>query len=301
MGELGYRLTGSSDLYSEDGRQPHASINFITAHDGFTLNDLVSYNEKHNEANGEDNRDGHGHNLSWNCGVEGPTDDPEILELRERQKRNLMATLLLSQGVPMILGGDEIGRTQHGNNNAYCQDNALSWYDWDLDERAKKMREFTGRLLKLRREHPALRRRRFFQGRPIHGSEIHDISWMRPDGVEMTDSEWEEPWNRAIAMRLGGEALGELAPNGNPIEDDNLLILFNAHHEAIDFTLPTAGAGAGWELVIDTTTADAPTRPTMITGGATFRMEARSLALLREIDRRRAKRKPGGPRRGPAG
>ena len=301
MGELGYRLTGSSDLYGEDGRQPHASINFITAHDGFTLNDLVSYNEKHNQANGEHNRDGHGHNLSWNCGVEGPTDDPEILELRERQKRNLMATLLLSQGVPMILGGDEIGRTQHGNNNAYCQDNALSWYDWDLDKRATKMREFTGRLLGLRREHPALRRRRFFQGRPIHGSEIHDISWMRPDGVEMTEDEWEESWNRAIAMRLGGEALGELAPNGNPIEDDNLLILFNAHHEAIDFTLPTAGAGAGWELVIDTTAADAPTRPTTITGGGTFRMEGRSLALLREIDRRRAKRKARVPRRSPAG
>ena len=291
MGELGYRLTGSSDLYSEDGRQPYASINFITAHDGFTLNDLVSYNEKHNEANGEGNRDGHNHNLSWNCGVEGPTEDPEIIALRERQKRNLMATLLLSQGVPMILGGDEIGRTQQGNNNAYCQDNEISWYDWELDERGEAMLTFTRRLLEIRRAHPALRRRRFFQGRPIHGSEIHDISWLHPDGSVMEDSEWDEGWRRTLAIRLGGEAIGELDPEGDPVRDDNLLLLFNAHHEPIEFTLPTAGAGAGWQPLIDTRDADQPEDADPIPGGEIFEMEGRSVALFREVERRSERRR----------
>jgi glycogen operon protein len=291
MGELAYRLTGSSDLYSGDGRKPHASINFVTAHDGFTLHDLVSYDEKHNEANGEGNRDGHGHNLSWNCGVEGPTDDPEIIELRERQKRNLLATLLLSQGVPMILGGDEIGRTQMGNNNAYCQDNELSWHDWDLDERRQQLLEFTRRLVELRRAHPALRRQKFFQGRPIHGSEIHDITWFRPDGKEMTNAEWSKGWNRSLAMRLGGEALGELDRDGNPVEDENLVLLLNAHHEPIDFILPTAGAGAGWEPVIDTTAPAMPADPELVAGGESYRLEARSLALLREVERRKVRRK----------
>jgi isoamylase len=290
MGELGYRLTGSSDLYSEDGRQPHASINFITAHDGFTLADLVSYNEKHNEANGEGNRDGHGHNLSWNCGVEGPTDDPEVLELRERQMRNLLATLLLSQGVPMILGGDEIGRTQQGNNNAYCQDNEISWYDWSLDERAQRLLDFTRRLLEIRRQHPSLRRRKFFQGRPIHGSEIHDITWLRPDGSEMTEKEWGESWTRSMAIRLGGEALGELDPEGNPVEDENLLLLFNAHHESIEFILPKGGAGAGWERVLDTTSAEPPPEAEVVPGGETFQVTGRSIALFREVERRQERR-----------
>ena len=292
MGEIAYRLTGSSDLYSEDKRHPHASINFVTAHDGFTLNDLVSYDEKHNEANGEDNRDGHNHNLSWNHGVEGPTNDEEIVELRERQKRNFMATLLLSQGVPMILGGDEIGRTQQGNNNAYCQDNEISWYDWELDDRQRQLLEFTRRLIALRKAHPALRRRKFFQGRPIHGSEIHDISWLKPDGTEMTDSEWGEPWTRTMAIRLGGEALGELGPGGDPVEDNNLLLLFNAHHESIEYTLPKGGAGAGWEPLVDTVSAEPPAEGEPIAGGDRYTLQGRSLALFREVDRRQTRRTP---------
>lgn len=290
MGELAYRLTGSSDLYSGDGRQPHASINFITAHDGFTLNDLVSYNDKHNEANGEENRDGHDDNRSWNCGVEGPTDDPKVNELRERQKRNFLATLLLSQGVPMLLGGDEFGRTQQGNNNAYCQDNEISWYDWDLDDQQKALLDFTRRLIQLRKEHPALRRRKFFQGRPIHGSEIHDISWLRPDGSEMADLEWDDTWRKSIAMRLGGDALGELDRNGDPVTDDNLLLLLNADAEPIEFVLPKAGAAAGWEPLIDTTSPDQPEGAEPITGGESFRLEGRSMALFREVERRSERR-----------
>lgn len=291
MGELAYRLTGSSDLYSEDGRQPHASVNFITAHDGFTLADLVSYNEKHNEANGEENRDGHDDNRSWNCGAEGPTDDPEIIELREKQKRNFLSTLLLSQGVPMLLGGDEFGRTQQGNNNAYCQDNEISWYDWEIDERQQALLDFTRRLIQLRKEHPALRRRKFFQGRPIHGSEIHDISWLRPDGTAMTDTEWEDDWRRSIAVRLGGDALGELDRNGDPVTDNNLLLLFNADAEPIDFVLPTAGAGAGWEPLIYTAVSELPEDADPVPGGEIFHLDGRAMALLREVERRATKRR----------
>lgn len=291
MGELAYRLTGSSDLYSEDGRQPHASVNFITAHDGFTLADLVSYNEKHNKANGEENRDGHDDNRSWNCGAEGPTDDPEIIELREKQKRNFLSTLLLSQGVPMLLGGDEFGRTQQGNNNAYCQDNEISWYDWEIDERQQALLDFTRRLIQLRKEHPALRRRKFFQGRPIHGSEIHDISWLRPDGTAMTDAEWEDDWRRSIAVRLGGDALGELDRNGDPVTDDNLLLLFNADAEPIDFVLPTAGAGAGWEPLIYTAVSELPEDADPVPGGEIFHLDGRAMALLREVERRATKRR----------
>lgn len=291
MGELAYRLTGSSDLYSEDGRQPHASVNFITAHDGFTLADLVSYNEKHNEANGEENRDGHDDNRSWNCGAEGPTDDPEIIELREKQKRNFLSTLLLSQGVPMMLGGDEFGRTQQGNNNAYCQDNEISWYDWEIDERQQALLDFTRRLIQLRKEHPALRRRKFFQGRPIHGSEIHDISWLRPDGTAMTDTEWEDDWRRSIAVRLGGDALGELDRNGDPVTDNNLLLLFNADAEPIDFVLPTAGAGAGWEPLIYTAVSELPEDADPVPGGEIFHLDGRAMALLREVERRATKRR----------
>src|SRR6185369_1792584 len=189
-GGLGFRLTGSSDLYAHNGRLPYASINFITAHDGFTLHDLVSYNEKHNEANGEENRDGHNDNLSWNCGIEGDTDDPEVIALRERQKRNFLATLFLSQGVPMLLSGDEIGRTQKGNNNAYCQDNEISWVDWKLDKPRRELLEFSRCVIRLMNEHPVLRRRHFFQGRHIRGSEVKDLAWFRPDGKEMNDEDW---------------------------------------------------------------------------------------------------------------
>ena len=291
MGELGYRLTGSSDLYGNEGRQPYASVNFITAHDGFTLSDLVSYNEKHNDENGENNRDGHDHNISWNHGAEGPTDDPEIIALRERQKRNFLATLLLSQGVPMLLGGDEMGRTQGGNNNAYCQDNEISWFNWDLDENARSLIEFTSRLAQLRREHPALRRRNFFQGRPIYGSEIHDISWFRPDGEAMADEEWTNAWSRTVGMRLGGEALGELDAEGNTIEDENFLILFNAHAESVEFKLPVRGAGAGWRPLIDTNRPEHGMEEESIDGGGAYVLAARSVALFIEVERRESKRK----------
>jgi glycogen operon protein len=282
MGELGYRLTGSADLYGDDGRHPNASINFITAHDGFTLNDLVSYNEKHNEANGEENRDGQDHNLSWNCGAEGPTDDPAIVQLRERQKRNFLASLFLSQGVPMLLGGDEIGRTQQGNNNAYCQDSEISWYDWELDERQEELLAFTSRLIELRRSHPAFRRRKFFLGRRIHGSDVKDITWFRPDGKVMTQKEWTAAWNKALAVRLGGDALGELDPDGNPVTDDNLLVLLSAHHEPLPFTLPTTADGARWELVLDTRSAT-PGESVLLGGGESYELADRSLAFFREV------------------
>jgi isoamylase len=291
MGELGYRLTGSSDLYGDDGRRPHASINFVTAHDGFTLNDLVSYDEKHNWANGEENRDGDDHNLSWNCGVEGPTDDPAVLALRERQKRNFLATMLLSQGVPMLCAGDEMGRTQQGNNNAYCQDNEIGWLDWELDEAQQDLLEFTRRLIALRRQHPALRRRKFFQGRPIFGSEIGDITWLRPDGEQMEEEEWSAEWNRTLAIRLGGEALGEIDEAGDPVVDHNLLILFNAHDQPVCYTLPKAGAGAGWEVVVETARSEAAGSGVVLPGGEVYELEPRSLALMREVERRASKRR----------
>src|SRR6266850_657971 len=235
VAELGFRLTGSSDLYEQGGRRPSASINFVTAHDGFTLADLVAYAEKRNAANGEDNRDGSDDNYSWNCGAEGPTDDPEILELRERQKRNFLATLLLSQGVPMISGGDEIGRTQRGNNNAYCQDNELSWFDWPPTGTAAKLLDFTRRLIRLRLDHPAFRRRRFFQGRRIQGSAVKDLSWLQPDGAEMTDEEWHNGQSRCLGLQLAGDAIEEINDEGLPIRDDTFLILLNADDLALPF------------------------------------------------------------------
>ncbi|HEX3034291.1 MAG TPA: glycogen debranching protein GlgX, partial [Thermodesulfobacteriota bacterium] len=238
VSELGYRLTGSSDLYEYGGRRPYASINFVTAHDGFTLNDLVSYNEKHNEANGEGNRDGHNDNQSWNCSVEGPTDDPGIIALRERQKRNFLATLFLSEGVPMLLHGDEIGRTQHGNNNAYCQDNKISWVDWNLDERKSDLLEFTRYVIHLSNEHPVLHRRKFLQGRKIRGSEVKDLTWFRPDGKEMTEEGWSNPETRCFGLRLAGDAIDEFDERGNRIVDDTLLILLNSHYESVPFVLP---------------------------------------------------------------
>ena len=218
VGEMGYRLTGSSDLYDRDGRKPYLSVNFITAHDGFTLRDLVSYNEKHNHNNLEGNRDGHSDNRSWNHGVEGETNDSYINELRQRQMRNLMATLLFSQGTPMICGGDELMRTQWGNNNAYCQDNEISWYNWDLSEEAQAMIEFTSKVINIRREHPALHRRKFFQGRRIRGSNIRDIVWFRPDGQEMNDEDWGNPHGKCLAMFLSGTGLDDVDEDGKPLE-----------------------------------------------------------------------------------
>jgi len=252
LGEFALRFTGSSDLYEADNRRPIASINFVTAHDGFTLNDLVSYNEKHNEDNGEDNRDGESHNRSWNCGIEGPTEDVEVSVLRERQKRNVLTTLLLSQGVPMIAHGDELGRSQRGNNNVYCQDNELSWVDWAPSPEREIMSEFTARLAALRQAHPVFRRQRFFQGRPIHGSDIADIAWLRPDARPMTAADWQAGHARTLAIYLNGRGIPDRNQLGEHIIDDSFLLLINAHHQAITFTLPDQTYGRTWEVVVDT-------------------------------------------------
>jgi glycogen operon protein len=282
VADLAWRLTGSSDLYEKGGRRPYASINFITAHDGFTLSDLVSYNEKHNEANGDDNRDGHEHNLSWNCGVEGPTDNPATLELRSRQQRNFLATLLLSQGVPMLQAGDEIGRTQHGNNNAYCQDNKLSWIDWNLDQKQTQLLEFARLIIRLFHQHSVLRRRKFFQGRRIRSSEIRDLVWFRADGIEMTDEDWNNNETRSIGLRLAGDAIEEVDRHGNHIVDDTLLIVMSAHHEAMGFILPAHRGGVEWELVLDTHFAmGKPDSPTIRHGGDFYEMKGNSLAVFR--------------------
>jgi glycogen operon protein len=284
VAELAYRLTGSSDLYKHNGRRPYASINFVTAHDGFTMRDLVSYNQKHNEANGENNRDGENHNNSCNHGVEGPTDNAEITTLRARQQRNLMATLLLSQGVPMLLAGDERSRSQGGNNNAYCQDNEISWIDWRLDAPAHEMLEFTRRLIQIRNEHPALHRRKFFQGRSIHGSHIHDVEWFRPDGHEMSDEEWNEARVRCLGMLLNGEVMVEWDERGNHIHDDNLLLLLNANAYDVPFVLPHARARLSWEMLIDTALPDGKELP-WLRPGKTYLLQGRSLALLRQRPR----------------
>jgi isoamylase len=252
IGEFARRLTGSSDLYGRSGRRPHASINYITSHDGFTLADLVSYDERHNEANGENGRDGHGNNLSWNCGVEGPSDDAAVLALRARQQRNLLATLLLSHGVPMLLAGDEIGRTQQGNNNAYCQDNEISWIDWQVDKARAELLAFTRRLVKLRRDHPAFRRRDFFQGRPLHGGGVKDILWLRPDGDEMSEHEWANTNAHCLAVYLAGAHLNEVDRRGRPVHDEDFLMLFNAHHEKTSFVLPQGVGTTPWRCVLDT-------------------------------------------------
>ncbi len=246
--ELASRLTGSSDLYQADSRRPAASVNFVTAHDGFTLADLVSYDEKHNEANGEDNRDGESFNRSWNCGAEGPTRDPAVLALRHRQQRNLLATLFLSQGVPMLLGGDEIGRTQRGNNNAYCQDNDVSWFDWNHAD--GELLAFTRNVVALRRAHPIFRRRRWFQGRPIRGTP--DIAWFRPDGAEMDDADWETGYAKSVAVFLSGEGIPDRDERGMRVTDDWFLLVLNAHDQPIDWTLPSHGV-ARWRVVLDTT------------------------------------------------
>jgi glycogen operon protein len=286
VADLAYRLTGSSDLYQDDGRRPYASVNFVTSHDGFTLADLVAYGVKHNEANGEGNRDGPEVNLSWNCGVEGPTDDPHILALREGQARNFLATLLLSQGIPMLAGGDEIGRTQRGNNNAYCQDNEISWIDWNLDDRAQGLLAFTRMLIRLRHEHPELRRRKFFQGRPLCHAEMKDLTWIRPDGVEMGEAEWRESTLRAFGMRLCGQAMDDVDERGEPITDDTLLILMNANADAVDFVLPHAHPGGSWEGLVDTAAAPGPRLPSVLEVGQTIKLSGRSLRLLRALLRR---------------
>mgnify|MGYP002360779698 CR=1 FL=1 len=285
MGQLAYRLTGSSDLYQHSGRRPYASINFITAHDGFTLYDLVSHNEKHNAANGEDNRDGDSHNRSWNCGAEGDTTDTEVLRLRQRQRRNLLATLVLAQGVPMLLAGDEMGRTQRGNNNAYCQDNELSWVDWQLawlpDNR--ELFEFTRHLIDLRNRHPALRRRHFFQGQRIHGTGVRDVIWLHPDASEISDDDWDHHHARSFGLYLIGEALEEQDEGGQWTRDDDLLLLLNGHHETIRFALPWKGS---CELVLDTTQPEYDRGREIL--DQSYLLEGRSLALLsqrRQFDR----------------
>ncbi len=280
VAELATRLSGSSDLYEAGGRRPHASINFVTCHDGFTLRDLVSYNKKHNAANQEQNRDGENDNHSWNCGVEGPTQDPDILSLRERQQRNFMATLLISQGVPMISGGDEIGRTQGGNNNAYCQDNETSWHHWQLDPKQKAFLEFTKDLIALRKN-PVLRRRHFFQGRKIRGSEIKDITWLSPTGEEMTHEEWHDICAQCMGMRLSGDAIIEVDEAGHPITGETLLILMNANLWIVPFQLPNHQKDLRWELLIDTTqsTFKKTDRP-RLKSGDTFELMGHSLAIF---------------------
>jgi glycogen operon protein len=276
--EVATRLSGSSDLYEWSGRKPYASINFVTCHDGFTLNDLVSYNGKHNEANGEENRDGADNNDSWNCGAEGETNDPNILALRERQKRNLLATLMLSQGVPMMLAGDELCHTQGGNNNAYCQDNEISWLDWTLDEQKQKFLNFAKRLTQIWREQPVLKRRKFFQGRSIRGENIKDLCWFSPTGKDMSDQDWTA-FVRCLGMRLAGDLIGETDERGNPIVGDTLLVLMNAHFEAIPFTLPPTRDEHEWELLFDT--ADDTAQAKRFQTVHSYPLRERSLALFR--------------------
>ncbi|MGH8903148.1 MAG: glycogen debranching protein GlgX [Egibacteraceae bacterium] len=277
LGELASRLSGSSDLYEHTGRRPHASINFVTAHDGFTLRDLVSYNEKHNEANLDDNSDGENHNRSWNCGVEGPTDDPEVKALRERQQRNFLATLFLSQGVPMLLGGDEFGRTQQGNNNTYCQDNELAWYDWDLKGGQRRLLEFTRFLIQLQKTHPVFGRRQWFQGEG-------DADWLSANGTPMDAGDWDNGCYQALTMFLNGERLHAPDERGRRVVDDSFLILTNASHIDVEFTLPPADYGERWQVVFTTTSPSTRKRGTRHAAGDELVVVSRSLMLLRRLD-----------------
>ncbi len=280
LSDLAYRLTGSSDLYEREGRRPSASINFVTAHDGFTLHDLVSYNDKHNEANGENNQDGANDNHSWNMGAEGPTDDPKIVAARERQERNFLATLFLSQGVPMLLYGDEIGRTQNGNNNAYCQDNEIIWMSWNLDEKQIALLTFTRALITLRSEHPNLRRRKFYQDRSIRGSEVKDIVWYRPDGGEMAEEEWGLGWVRCLGVMLNGETIGDVDENGEPVIDDSFLLMLNCHHQPIVFKLPPSPKDKHWDVLIDTNDPGCEPGTRVHPAGAEIEIHPLSLVLL---------------------
>jgi isoamylase len=281
MPEFASRFTGSSDLYASDRRRPNASINFVTAHDGFTLRDLVSYEEKHNEANLEDNQDGTDDNRSFNCGVEGETDDPEVLALRARQQRNLLTTLILSQGVPMLLGGDEMGRTQGGNNNAYAQDNEISWFDWDdIDEH---LLAFTQQLIALRAEHPVFRRRRFFEGKPVRGNAFLDISWLTPDGQLMSDEHWQTEFAKSLQVFLNGEGMASRDPRGQLLTDDSFLLLLNAHFDPLTFKLPTEGLSGPWTVVLDTTepTLRGPHDPEELELGDERKVAAHNIVVLR--------------------
>ena len=287
LGEFAFRFTGSSDLYAPTGRRPHASVNFVTAHDGFTLRDLVSYNQKHNQANKEENRDGESHNRSWNCGAEGETKDPKVLELRARQQRNFIVTVLLSQGVPMLLGGDELGRTQGGNNNGYCQDNAISWFDWEhLDE---GLLEFTRGVLRLRKDHPIFRRRGWFQGRELHGSEVKDLVWFTPEAKEMSEEDWRVGYAKSLGVYLPGGALQRPGVHGEKLKDDSFYIIFNAHHEAMSFALPAQQFGGGWMRVLDTATEAPPELRRSRHGhrlapGDPVEVQSRSVVLFRCLD-----------------
>jgi glycogen operon protein len=279
VSELASRLSGSSDLYERSGRRPHASINFVTAHDGFTLRDLVSYDEKHNDANLEDNRDGESHNLSWNCGAEGPTEDAAIESLRWRQMRNFVATLFVSQGVPMLRSGDELGHTQRGNNNAYCQDNELSWLDWNLTSEQSEFLDFVRSMVRLRRAQPVLRRRKFFHGRRIRGSDVKDISWLEPDGSEMTDRAWEGDFVRCLGMLLAGDAMDEVEERGQPVRGDTLLVLLNASHEGVAFRLAESAAARLWVRLADT--SEPLARPQAFACGHRYELQGRTVALFR--------------------
>jgi isoamylase len=277
LADFAYRITGSSDLYQSDGRTPAASINFITAHDGFTLCDLVSYNGKHNEANGDNNTDGADNNDSWNMGAEGPTDDPNINRLREQQTRNFLATLFLSQGVPMLCGGDEFARSQRGNNNCYCQDDELTWYDWNLDEPRKRLLEFAAGLIQLRKDHPNLHRRRFFQDRKIRGSVVRDVAWYGTDGNEVSDEVWNESWGKSIAVLFNGKTLGVSDDEGNPVVDDSFLILVNAAPDGVEYTLPDPPNQTRWRQILDTESIENPfcqaeVHDKVILGGRTIRL-----------------------------
>jgi isoamylase len=277
--EFATRLTGSSDLYAWGGRLPHASINFITCHDGFTLDDLVSFNEKHNEANGEANRDGSNDNNSWNCGAEGPTSDPNILALRERQKRNFITTLLLSQGVPMLCSGDELSHTQNGNNNGYCQDNELVWLNWALTEPQQKFLDFVKRVTTIWHEQPVFHRKRFFQGRALRGSDIKDLSWFEMNGQEMSEETWSAGFVKCLGVRLAGDLIGNVNDRGEPVVGDTILLLLNAHHEALPFTLPAAKPGETWQCLLDTAEPDGLAKD--YAAAATYPLQARSMAVLR--------------------
>jgi glycogen operon protein len=278
LAEFGQRFTGSSDLYQGDRRRPTASINFITAHDGFTLHDLVSYNEKHNEANGENNQDGESHNRSWNCGEEGDTDDPAIVALRGQQKRNLLATLFLSQGVPMLLAGDELGRTQRGNNNAYCQDNEISWVHWaEADE---NLLAFTRKLTELRKNHPVFCRRRWFQGLPIKGTGVEDIAWFLPEGTEMTEENWSHDFAKSLAVFLNGKGLRSRGPGGEQIVDDSFYVIFNAYHGPIVYQLPPRKYGREWTKILDTSNSRVEEEGVAYGASENIIVEGRSIVLL---------------------
>ncbi|MGE5764800.1 MAG: glycogen debranching protein GlgX [Mycobacterium leprae] len=284
LSEFAYRFTGSSDLYQADPRSPWNSVNFVTAHDGFTLADLVSYNDKHNEANGEGNRDGSTDNRAWNCGVEGLTDDADVLALRARQQRNFLATLILSQGIPMLLGGDEFGRTQQGNNNGYCQDNELSWFDWSLVEKNAELLDFTRRVISLRCGHTVFHRAHWFQGVPIQATGIPDIGWFTPSGAEMSDLDWAAGWNKAVGVFLNGDALRDRTPQGQRIVDDSFLVLFNADWNPITFTLPDGDWGRRWRKVLDTNDVQVGDDGPEFDAGSQVVLEARSMVLIRRVD-----------------